>query len=190
MNFGFDETTSEVTATGKFIPAGIQDNITLKNVEFLDDAGNGNPALEITFEDSEGRTVNKRYFDPSKSQYDPQKAVNKFNKVAKNIATKFLGDNATLSGTDFKSFSQNLIAQLTPHFGSATKLRVKVILNNADYPTLPGYAPICELMTVPKDQTQLKINPDWNDRVEPVAATPTDTEGTGEAGGAPWSMGS
>lgn len=172
--FQFDATTSEVTATGKFIPAGIQDNITFRSAIWLEDAGGGNPALEIIFEDADGRTVSKRYFDPSKSQYDVEKAVNKFNKIAKNLATKFLGDNAAISGTDFKSFCQNLITQLTPHFGSPNKLRVKVILNNSDFPTLPGYAPICELMTVSKEQSTLKIMENFRDRVVPNNVTPTD----------------
>jgi hypothetical protein len=187
--FGFDSTTkSEETATGKFIPAGINENVKLKEITYNNgETFGGTEVIEFVFEDSLGRTVNRRYFDPSKTQYDVEKAMAKFNRICKNVATKFLGENFEMAGApNFKAFVDAYIAALQPHFGTGD-LRLKVILNKSDYPTLPNYAPFCELMSVPADQSKLKINPTY-DRTEPFATNDDTTTTSNEtaSSGAAW----
>ena len=181
--FGFDsETKSEEAVTGKFIPAGINNNVMLKEVAFNDEGDNH--FMEITMEDKEGRTVNRRYFDPSNDRYDVAKAVNKFNKVCKNLATKFLGDDFEMEGAkSFKAFVNNFAKAMKPHFGTGN-LRVKVILNKGDFPTLPGYAPIFESMEVTPAESKLFINAEF-DRVEKIVVSAT-SENTTEDGDPDW----
>lgn len=181
--FGFDSTTkSEEAVVGNYLTAGINENIKLKEVSFNDDSDNH--YMEIVVEDADGRSVNRRYFDPSNDRFDVEKATNKFNKVCKNLATKFLGNDFEMEGAkSFKAFVGNFIKALKPHFGTGD-LRVKVILNNKDFSTLPGYAPIFESMEVASGDSKLFINPEF-DRVEKMKISNT-SEADTEAGDPDW----
>jgi len=125
----------------------------------------GNPYFEVTIVDRTGATAARRYFEPTidgnyiKDQKDLDKTVKKLNAVIANLARRFRGETYVTAPTDsFESYIQAVIKDIKSVTGWDKKeLRIKVILNTQDYPTLPSYAPIFEDAAVPLAESKLKI---------------------------------
>lgn len=134
--------------------------------------------LEIVVREKDGKTAARRYFEPNidgnivKNEADLEKSVNKFNTVIANLMRRFHGDDYTISGvSSFKEYCERVITDIkkVPDWNKK-ELRIKVVLNNNGFPTLPSYAPIFEDVSVPLADSKLKIGP--YDKVDPEPITP------------------
>ena len=107
--------------------------------------------------------------DPITSEDAVAKAYKLFNQRAKHIATKFVDEDTlveALKGAgSYAEFGEAYSSLFTEARISDTYVRLKVVLNNKDYSTLPKYPPFIESMRVPKEKSNLEINPQY-DRVE------------------------
>lgn len=177
---GITTETSEETQGSKFIPINseedsIQENRYLKELEVGENDQDGQAVsyFQVVVRDSEDRTANKRYFEPRidgrfiNTEEDLAKADQKLLKVLANLIRRFKGDQAeTPQVSNWKDmFTQTKRIIEETSGWEKVNLRVKVILNKDDFPTLPGYAPIFENATTPKSESKLKVMPEYNDRV-------------------------
>lgn len=185
---GINKETTETTEGGKFIrvvdeESAIQEGRFIESIE-VGDAANGNAYLQVNIVDKEGKTANKRFFEPSLGQYIESdealdKADQKLIKVVANLLRRFRGEGvSTPTLGSWKEMFEHVKKEVEGTTGWQNKeLRIKLILNKEDFPTLPGYAPIFEDISVPKDQSKLKIEPDFNDRVTKKEAPAPSSEG-------------
>lgn len=163
--YGFDDNTVSEKRTGGFIEPGIRENLEISKLELTAGEGDNNPFLFVEATDPEGRTVHKRFYEPTiggfiTSQEILQREVKKFNGVIANISRKFLGHNYKATGNNFTEVVSKVITDIGANF-SGIKLRGKIVLNQKDFPTFPGYAPIFERMdevTIEKTELKLGIN--------------------------------
>lgn len=168
MSYGFDDKTKDTESGSKFLKAGIQEGIFLKEVKFNPAKDNVAASLEITCTNKEGQTVARKYFEPRidgkiiKDEAGINQAISKFSKVVANLTRKFLGENYSIANQpNFESFCKKTIEDLytKKSLFDTTELRTKVVLNTSGYPTLPGYAPIWEVVSkVPAAESKLVIN--------------------------------
>jgi len=164
VGFGFDESTAEGSVS-KFIQVTPETAIAvgrfIKEIKF--EENEGNPYMEIVVTNAQEQTAGRRYYEPKidgsiiKNEADFKKAITKFNGVAANLARRFLGETYKPQGvTDFTSLCKVIIKDIGNKYVDK-ELRIKLILNNKNYPTLPTYAPIFEDITV--NPTKLIVNP-------------------------------
>lgn len=89
------------------------------------------------------------------------KAYELFNQRAKHIATKFIPEDTiveALKGAgSYAEFGQAYADLFTPSRTENVRVRLKVVLNNKDYSTLPKYPPFIESMDVPEEKSQLEL---------------------------------
>ena len=169
--YGFTAETQETTSNSKFIQVTPETAIAtgrfIKEMKFEENGGN--PYFEIIVSNKEDQTANRRYYEPKidgtyvQDEAGLKKAAAKFNGVMANIARRFLGDAYVTQGvTSFESLCKKVIADIgTKHINK--ELRVKVILNKENYPTLPGYSPIFE--NIETNPSKLKIDPKFDNVV-------------------------
>lgn len=185
MVFGFDETTKD---SGKNLmlpginrkPASFPEladvDTFITGINYLPKEGATSASLEVCMRDSEGRTLESRFFDPTEGEYGGEKAVKKFVKVAANLARKFLGESFVIAEQPtFEAFCNKLISDIGTRYQNVP-LRTVVVLNSKDYPKLRSYAPIWELASIPEEKSTLVINP----RFDNVAFEDTDQERAAE----------
>lgn len=161
--YGFDGSlNSESSTNGKFVPAGIQENLEFTDISFVKNEPGKNDYLEVSMTDRYGRTVNKRFYEPSATQFKTlDQEIIKFNKVAQNLSHKFLGKEHMITGvTSFESLCRKLISDIGSLYKGVNTIRTKVVLNKDGFPTLPNYAPIWERGDeISVNDTKLIINP-------------------------------
>jgi hypothetical protein len=195
--FGFDDKTSEgndfnfITVTKE---TAIQEPIYLEDLKLGKWEGKENAYLEVVVRNEAGQTANKRYNLPMKvdgkftkfdgtegTDEDLKKAGEKFQKLAKNIATKILGEDTTISGKGVEDFCNNLITKIksNPKWNK-TALRVLFIHNSDGFTTLRAFAPMCELSSLPKAQSRLIPGDYDNYVVKKTPSTESDDLGTGQ----------
>lgn len=155
------ETVSEESSS-KFMTPGIQEGTFVTKIEYVTDPSNSYLLVEMA--DKDGKTVNRRYFEPKidgnivKTKEELAKSVNTFLKILANLARKFNGENYVCSGTNFGDLCRNVIRDIGDTY-KGKELRTKVLLNKKNFPVLPAYAPIWEDPTVvPATATKLTIN--------------------------------
>jgi hypothetical protein len=194
--YGFDQNTQESSVT-TLLKAGINENVTLQKVEYSSMSEGKDAVLQLTFSSSAG-TLRSVFWpvDPN-SVREPEGKVHRrdvpalgfvkdtpitrndavkiefdnFNQRLKHIATKFVSEaEATIAANSYPDFCQKYVALLNRANLENTPLRLKVVLNNKDYPQLPKYPPFVESMEVPRDQTKLRIT-----QYDKVVATDNDT---------------
>lgn len=165
MGFGFDKNTLEQTDS-KFIKVGIQENLEVKEIKFNPAEGALPSSLEITLvqkaEDGSEVTASRKYFEPSLGEYNKteeelEKARTKFSKIVKNFSTKFLGEQYEIPvQPSFEAFCKKAVADIGVRY-KGVKVRGVIVYNNAGFPTLRAFSPVVELMSVPKEQSKLKL---------------------------------
>lgn len=88
-------------------------------------------------------------------------AYDLFNQRAKHIATKFIPEDTiveALKGAgSYAEFGEAYAGLFTDSRIQNVRVRLKVVLNNKDYSTLPKYPPFIESMDVPKEKSKLEI---------------------------------
>jgi len=165
--YGFDDKTSEGKSFIKVTPkTAISTGRFIKDIRFVPAKDGANAYLEIEVRDANNATASRRYYEPKideriKDEEALEAAQRKINAVAKNLTTKFLGEDYKITGVKtFEEFCNKIITDIKKTPGWDKKeLRIKVVLNANGYPTLPSYSPIFELATVPPEQSILAINP-------------------------------
>ena len=161
--YGFDENTQE-TSGSKFIQVtpetAIKAGRFIKELKF--EENNGNPYFEIVVTNAQGQTANRRYYEPKidgniiKDANDLKKSVTKFNSVMANLSRRFLGEGYKPQGvTDFTSLCKVIMKDVGNKYVNK-ELRIKLILTEKNFPTLPTYAPIFE--NVETSPSKLEIN--------------------------------
>lgn len=192
--YGFDQKTESEKRAGGFIEPGIREPLEISNLELVQ-GGEGNPYFLVEVKDAEERTVHKRYYEPTLGGFVTNneklaKEIRKVNGVIANISRKFLGNNYNATGASFADVVGKVIVDIGDRY-KGVKLRTKVVLNNKDFPTLPGYAPVFErLDQVTAEQSQLKI--ESRDKIVRSEEGKTTQGGGGNQGttnvNAPWNQ--
>ena len=170
VGFGFDESTAEGSVS-KFIQVTPETAIAvgrfIKEIKF--EENEGNPYMEIVVTNAQEQTAGRRYYEPKidgsiiKNEADFKKAITKFNGVAANLARRFLGESYKPEGVkDFTSLCKTIIKDIGNKYVNK-ELRIKLILNNKNYPTLPTYAPIFE--DVATNPSKLVVKPSFDNVV-------------------------
>lgn len=164
---GFDNTTAEVNEFNYISvtkETAIQENIFFEDFKVENWEGKEEAYLEVTVRNAQGQTCNRRYSTPKidgtyvKDAEGLKKANDKMLKICKNITTKVLGDAASIKGKDFKELWINMITAIKAKPGW-NKVALRAVFNHdkSGYTKLRAFSPIFELMTVPKDQSGLKL---------------------------------
>lgn len=181
--YGFDQNTQESTVVST-LPAGINESVTLRSVEYVEMSEGRDPLLQVTFGSKAG--ILKYVFwpvDPSKvlepegrnhkkdvpalgfvkdtpiTREDAVKMeFDNFNQRLKHIATKFVSEeDAEIRANSYADFCQKYVALLNNDAVRDIPVRLKVTLNNKNYSQLPKYPPFIESMEIPREQTKLRI---------------------------------
>ena len=168
MSLGFDNTTAEVndfkyiTVTSK--EDAIQENIYFEDFKVEKWEGKDDAYLEVTVRNDKGQTANRRYTEPKidgtiiKDEAGLKKATDKFLKISKNIATKVLGENAAVKGNNWFELWTNLVNSIKAKPGwNKVPMRAVFVHDNNGYTKLRTFSPIFELMSVSKENSQLKV---------------------------------
>lgn len=129
--------------------------------------------IQISIIDRDGRTARRSYFPPkmgqgytnSEEQFD--KEMGKLNGVMANLAKTFLGDDyETGEVATFEAYAKKIISDIGNKY-SKKELRIKLVYDNKNRPSLPSYGRIFEdPIKVPDNETKLTLY--IRDRVEQV----------------------
>lgn len=198
--YGFNQNTPESTVTTA-LKAGINEDVFLQKVEFASMSEGKDPVLQITFGNSSGILRSVIWAVTPESITVPDGKVHKrdvpdlgfvkgqpvtredavkmefdnFNVRLKHIATKFVSEEeANIQASSYADFCQKYVALLSKPEFAKIPVRLKVTLNTNDYSQLPKYPPFIEEMSVPREQTKLRItNYDKVVATTSQSATPT-----------------
>jgi hypothetical protein len=169
-------TTNNQEFNGSYMPVGINEHVTLKEVN-VKKTDNGRDFLEIIFENGQGQTATMTEWKNEKNMWiktdeDLQNRDNQqFGRILQVI------DAATGSHTDFEGSSfAEMINWVKAQLESATNtanmrrgMRLKVIYDKKGYTKVSSHGVFVEPMSVAKEESQIKL---WkNDLLErPVKA--------------------
>lgn len=128
--------------------------------------------LTIEVRDKDGNTARRSYFPPKIGLYikdaeQLKKEQSKFNRTMENLTTVLLSSNYETGEVDtFEQFCNKIISDIgKSYYGK--ELRIKLVYNSKNFPTLPNYPVMFEDPTlVSDDATKMKIT-EW-DHVEPA----------------------
>lgn len=135
-----DATTSNDVS---FIAPGIHDNIELTQIR-KEVSKNGNNFVEFTFVNESGEFLKHTEYEPTRG-FD--EVAEDFEKKQSNQGARFyrIGSAFTsdpdlfkYQAVDFNDFVNKFIQRINPIF-KGVKLRLKIVLNNKNYTTLPKY---------------------------------------------------
>lgn len=141
-----------------YMPVGINDNITLKEVN-VNTTPNGRTFLEIIFEDSEGRTASMTEWKNEKNMWiktdeDLQKRDDQqFGRILQ-IIDCFYETRPDFEGNNFVEMI-NWVKTTLDNRQKDNKLRLKVIYDKKGYTTVSPYGIYVEPMTVETSQISL-----------------------------------
>lgn len=143
----------------KYIPAGIQENVALKNAR-VTTSPQGNMFLEIVFE-KDGATLTQTEWKPTKfgnmTEEDLQKKEDtQFSRMMQILLCFYKDEELIFNATSFADWA----AEIADYLNKADKsklLRVKIVYNNKGYTTLPTYAKytFIEPMSVSKEDSAI-----------------------------------
>jgi hypothetical protein len=130
--------------------------------------------LTIEVIDKAGNTARKSYFPPNKigSQYIPDQAafdkeMSKFNRTMKNLTNVLLStDYETGDVATFEQFCNRIILDIGKAYANK-ELRIKLVYDKKNQPTLPTWPTMFEDPTLISDANTKMTITQW-DRVEPI----------------------
>ena len=162
--YGIDETTKD--KGNLTMPSGVRENLILSKCVVVKDEESGNSYFEIEFADVKGlySPVSRRFYEPKegtfiKSKEDLEKAIKKLNNVFGNFTRTLISPTFMLK--DIKSFDDyitKLAEALNKVIAKKALVRAVIVLNNSDFPTLRGYAPVIESMSVKANESILRTS--------------------------------
>ena len=163
-------TTSNQEFTSSYMPVGINENITLKEVN-VNKSPQGLDFLEIIFQNSEDQTVTMTEWKNTKNMWiktdeDLQRRDNQqFGRILQ-VIDAIKGGHEDFEGS---SFIEMITWAKTSLVGNNGNVRLKVIYDKKGYTTVSKNGIFIEPMHVAKEESQIKL---WkNDLLErPVQA--------------------
>ena len=175
--------TSNEEFNGSYMPVGINENITLKEVN-VNKSVNGNDFLEIIFENADGQTATMTEWKNEKNMWiktdeDLQRRDNQqFGRILQ-IIDAVKGGHNDFEGSSFVEMITWAKMCLTD--GESSPVRLKVIYDNKGYTSISKNGIFIESMNVAKQDSQIKlwkkdllerpVQPDKED--DPLATTST-----------------
>lgn len=125
----------------KYMPAGINENVTLDKVE-VKVSPNGNKMFDITFVNEQGQTAVHTEWEPKMAPWMKDKSdlernqARQFKKMLQILLCFYTDEQINFEGEDFMSFA-NYIATMLNAADKTKKLRLKLVYNKEGYTTLP-----------------------------------------------------
>lgn len=125
----------------KYMPAGINENVTLDKVE-VKVSPNGNKMFDITFVNEQGQTAVHTEWEPKMAPWMKDKSdlernqARQFKKMLQILLCFYKDEQINFEGEDFMSFA-NYIAAMLNSADKTKKLRLKLVYNKDGYTTLP-----------------------------------------------------
>jgi len=163
-------TTNNNEFNSSYMPVGINENVTLKEVN-VKKTDQGRDFLEIIFENAQGQTATLTEWKNEKNQWivtdeDLQRRDNQqFGRILQ-VIDACNGGHQDFEGSSFVEMINWVKQQLTIDH---TPLRLKVVYDKKGYTKVSSLGIFVEPMSVPEEQSQIKL---WkNDLLErPVQA--------------------
>ena len=167
-------TTNNEEFTSSYMPVGINENITLKEVN-VNKTPQGRDFLEIIFENENGQTATMTEWKNEKNMWittdeDLQRRDNQqFGRILQ-VIDAVMGGHADFEGSSFVemiTWTKNQLDDPTPESWEPTKLRLKVVYDKKGFTKVSSLGTFVEPMSVTESQIKL-----WkNDLLErPVVA--------------------
>ena len=167
-------TTNNNEFSSSYMPVGINENVTLKEVN-VNKTPNGRDFLEIIFENENGQTATMTEWKNEKNMWivtdeDLQNRDNQqFGRILQ-VIDAVMGGHADFEGSSFVemiTWTKNQLDDPTPESWEPTKLRLKVVYDKKGYTKVSSLGVFVEPMSI--EQSQIKL---WkNDLLErPVVA--------------------
>ena len=150
-------TTNNEEFVGSYIPVGINENITLKDVS-LNKSSNGRDFIEITFENEQGQIATMSEWKNEKNMWiktdeDLQNRDNQqFGRLLQ-IIDAVNGTHTDFEGNNFVEMINWVKTQLDSK--KDTKLRLKVVYDNKGYTKVSSLGIFIEPMSVTDSQIKL-----------------------------------
>ena len=165
-------TTNNNEFNSSYMPVGINENVTLKEVN-VKKTDQGRDFLEIIFENAQGQTATLTEWKNEKNQWivtdeDLQRRDNQqFGRILQ-IIDAVNGQHADFEGNSFVEMINWVKTQLNPS-NVGNQVRLKVVYDKKGYTKVSSLGIFVEPMSVPEEQSQIKL---WkNDLLErPVQA--------------------
>lgn len=166
-------TTNNTEFNSSYMPVGINENVTLKEVN-VNKTPNGRDFLEIIFENENGKTATMTEWKNEKNMWiktdeDLQKRDDQqFGRILQ-IIDSVLGEHPDFEGSSFVEMINWVKTILALEKEEKTKLRLKVVYDKNGYTKVSSLGVFVEPMSVAKEESQIKL---WkNDLLErPVQA--------------------
>lgn len=169
-------TTNNNEFNSSYMPVGINENVTLKEVN-VKKTDQGRDFLEIIFENTQGQTATLTEWKNEKNQWvvtdeDLQRRDNQqFGRILQ-VIDAANGSHTDFEGSSFVEMINWVKVQLEPATNPANmrqSMRLKVVYDKKGYTKVSSLGIFVEPMSVPEEQSQIKL---WkNDLLErPVQA--------------------
>lgn len=131
-------------------------------------AANGSKFWDLQVKDSKGNENNIREYDIDTTRPDSAKKVESQLKRLKHILSKFVPEGTPLPQAqtfpELWTAIENLLRQ---HQANTKPFRLKLVYNDKGYLTVPKYVPFIESMSIPEEQSKLKLDPKFDAVVRP-----------------------
>lgn len=143
----------------KYMPAGINENVTLDKVE-VKTSPNGNKMFDITFINESGQTAVHTEWEPKMAPWMKDKSdlernqARQFKKMLQILLCFYKDEQINFEGEDFMSFA-NYIATMLNAADKTKKLRLKLVYNKDGYTTIP--TTVDDTFVEPMDITESNI---------------------------------
>lgn len=161
-------TTNNNEFTSSYMPVGINENITLKEVN-VNKSPNGRDFLEIIFENEQGQTATMTEWKNEKNMWvktdeDLQKRDNQqFGRLLQ-VIDAFKGHHDEFEGNSFVEMINWVNGQLISENEPFNTVRLKVVYDKNGYTKVSNLGVFVESIGVAKDASQIKL---WkNDLLE------------------------
>lgn len=152
-------TINNTEFTSSYMPVGINDNVTLKEVT-AKKSPQGKDFLEIVFENAEGQTATMSVWKNEKGLYiktdeDLQRRDNAQFGNMMQIINCFYPTTEDTTLNSFKEMIDWVVSKLTPVIATKKALRLKVIYDNKGYTKVSTNGIFVEPMDVAESQIKL-----------------------------------
>lgn len=171
MPYIINKTVNSEGRQRNFIDVGIHDDVELISIEYKI-SPNGNKFLVFTFT-KDGKVLTHTEYEPKDKNgvILEDKRKNQMVRL-KHIATKYIKEDdfiIEVMDDNFEEFCKQYIKLLGEKY-KGVKVRIKVILSDKNYTSLPRYVPFIERMDVEETKLEItsidKMTKDSPDKVE------------------------
>lgn len=185
-------TINNTEFTSSYMPVGINDNVTLKEIT-AKKSPQGKDFLEIIFENAEGQTATMSVWKNEKGMFiktdeDLQRRDNAQFGNMMQIINCFYPTTEDTTLNSFKEMIDWVVSKLTPMIATKKALRLKVIYDNKGYTKVSTNGMFVEPMDVAESQIKLfksdrlerPVQADNEQSNDPLAAGNSSTPATSE----------